>query len=126
MAEVHGLFQDARYNRAMLERIVAVSLAEINGRMALRLDLSTGDLHPDWLNSVPTYRFVIDNGARIIEGKHWHIFRHEPEPPYFVEVRLRNLSTGANEETLGDWTTLQVVIQADGNVEKHFEVKKTS
>lgn len=125
MGEVQELFRDARFNRAMLERISAVGLAEINGRMALRLDLRTGDLHLDWLSYVTTYRFVIDNGARILEGKHWHIFRHEPEPPYFVEVDLRNKSTGTKEEFPGEWDTLEVVIRA-GSEEKTFEVKKAS
>ncbi len=124
MGEVHGLFDDARYNRAMLERIVAVGLAEINGRLALRLELSTGDLHLDWLNNVPTYRLIIDGGARTLEGKHWHISRHEPEPPYFIEVDLRD-GAGNKTENLGEWTTLVVVIDA-GGVEKNFEVRGAS
>lgn len=124
MGEVQELWRDAHFNRAMLERITAVSLAEINGRMALRLDLSTGDLHLDWLNYVTTYRFVMDNGARALEGRHWHIFRNEPEPPYFIEVRLQD-SAGNKAESLGEWTTLLVVISA-GGVEKNFEVKKAS
>lgn len=122
--KVHRLFEDGRFNREVLERIFSVSLAQINGRATLRLDLSSGDLPLDWLESVPTYCFIVDGGALILNGKYWHIFRHEPEPPYFVEVDLSD-DSGNKKEFPNGWTTLEVVIRA-GNIEKHFDVRKTS
>jgi hypothetical protein len=122
--KVHRLFEDGRFNREILERIDSVNLAEINGRTALQLNLSSGDLPLSWLESVPTYRIIVNGGARILYGKYWHVYRHEPEPPYFVEVELCD-DAGNKEDFPSDWTTLKVVILA-GNIEKCFEVKNTS
>lgn len=124
--KVHELCKDARFNRGILDRISAINLTEMNGRMALQFTLSTGDLQPDWLrrNEI-VFRFVIDGGTRILEGRGWHTFRPEPESPHAVEVDLLNPSTGAKEKNLGEWTTLEIVVMA-GGTEKHFEVRRTS
>lgn len=122
--KVHHLFEDGRFNREILGRIKSVNLVTMNERTALQLNLSSGDLPPGWLESVPTYRVIVDNGARILYGKHWHAYCYNLAPPYFVEVDLYDES-GKREDFPSGWITLTVVIRA-GNVEKHFEVKMAS
>lgn len=125
MGKIHRLFGDDRFNREILERIVAVSLTERRGKPTLKLDLSTGDLQMDWLAREAVFLFVMNGGEKTLEGRYFNICRHGGQPPYYIVVDLINPSTGTKEDSLGDWETLTVVIRA-GNVRKHFEVRRTS
>lgn len=123
---VHRLFGDGRFNREILERITAVSILEWQGKLLLKIDLRTDDLQLDWLAREAVFRLIVNGGERVLEGRYSHIFRLGPEPPYYIEVDFHNLETGNKEEIPGERNTLEAVISAAGNVEKHFEVKRAS
>jgi hypothetical protein len=121
MGEVVSIFADGQLHRQFLNRITRIDLDYINGNLYLKLT-TTGDLHPEWIRSHVIFRFVVNNGEKVVTGRSsgGTSFSNDED-----NIRHVGIDQDGRVEPLDEWTELEIILVAGGE-EKSFTATKRS